>query len=424
MFKGAVLRYLLSGALSLLGNSLAGVVLPLVLLARTGDVLAAGSLAIICAVLQFVCGIVGGALLDRYNRRAVCVIADVISALSCAMLPIIDEIWGLSFGWFILTGLIGAIGDVPGMSARDALLPAVCEREGADLQRFVGANQSLHALINVVGPAAAALLIGFMNDIDALWITAACSCAAALVSLTLPRSVGEVHHAGASADAGVDSAISSDSSQGLRAILRGAWRVLIEGVRALFGNDELLRTSTLLAFGITMIMGSLQGIVLPTYFTQVAHPEMVGYVVASMGAGMLAGSLLYTGASYRMSRRSWLVVSLLGMAAGMCVLGSFPSPLVLLASAAVIGLSAGPASALLGFFAYDRVPDERRGAAMGTLNALYLVVAPAGAFLGSIVISLVSIDSAGIVMAAAWLVVTVFALVAKPLRNLDAPRPF
>ena len=42
MLKGAVLRYLVSDALSLTGNSIAGVVLPLVLLARTGDALAAG----------------------------------------------------------------------------------------------------------------------------------------------------------------------------------------------------------------------------------------------------------------------------------------------------------------------------------------------------------------------------------------------
>lgn len=35
MLKGAVLRYLVSDALSLTGNSIAGVVLPLVLLART-----------------------------------------------------------------------------------------------------------------------------------------------------------------------------------------------------------------------------------------------------------------------------------------------------------------------------------------------------------------------------------------------------
>lgn len=168
MFKGAVLRYLISDALSLLGNSIAGVVLPLVLLARTGDALAAGSLALICAVPQLVLGIVGGAVLDRVNRKAICVASDLISALSVALLPVIDATVGLSFGWFVALGLLGAVGDVPGMTARDALLPEVCEREGVDLQRFVGASQSLNALTGIVGPAAAALLIGLLNDIDAL----------------------------------------------------------------------------------------------------------------------------------------------------------------------------------------------------------------------------------------------------------------
>lgn len=81
MFKGAVLRYLISDALSMLGNSIAGVVLPLVLLARTGDVLAAGSLALICAVPQFVFGLLGGAVLDRVDRKLVCVVSDLVSAL-------------------------------------------------------------------------------------------------------------------------------------------------------------------------------------------------------------------------------------------------------------------------------------------------------------------------------------------------------
>ena len=179
MFKGAVLRYLLSDALSLIGNSIAGVVLPLVLLARTGDVLAAGSLALICAVPQFVCGVVGGAVLDRVNRRTVSVVADLISAASCALLPVVDEVWGLSFGWFVVLGLLGAVGVVPGMSARDALLPSVCEREGADLQRFVGASQSLGALVNIIGPAVPLCLL-------ALW-TMSMPCGSLPRSLAVPR---------------------------------------------------------------------------------------------------------------------------------------------------------------------------------------------------------------------------------------------
>lgn len=305
MFKGAVLRYLLSDALSLIGNSIAGVVLPLVLLARTGDVLAAGSLALISAVPQFVCGVVGGAVLDRVNRRTVSVVADLISAASCALLPVVDEVWGLSFGWFVVLGLLGAVGDVPGMSARDALLPSVCEREGADLQWFVGASQSLGALVNIIGPAVAALLIGFMDDVDALWITAAFSCGAALVTLTLPRSVGEVSSSNdataacngdvtsdeASIPAGVDAAPTAPKKAGM---LAAAKSVLVDGLSALFATDSLLRASTLLSFGITMVMGSLQGIVLPAYFTQLGQPEAVGYVVSAMGAGLLVGSTAYT----------------------------------------------------------------------------------------------------------------------------------
>ena len=437
MFKGAVLRYLLSDALSLIGNSIAGVVLPLVLLARTGDVLAAGSLALICAVPQFVCGVVGGAVLDRVNRRTVSVVADLISAASCALLPVVDEVWGLSFGWFVVLGLLGAVGDVPGMSARDALLPSVCGREGADLQRFVGASQSLGALVNIVGPAVAALLIGFMDDVDALWITAAFSCGAALVTLTLPRSVGEVSLSNdataacngdmtrdtVSVPAGVDGAPAAPKKAGM---LAAAKSVLVDGLSALFATDSLLRASTLLSFGITMVMGSLQGIVLPAYFTQLGQPEAVGYVVSAMGAGLLVGSTAYTALAHVMSRRRWLVVSLLGMAASVCVLGQFPAlpvllaaAAVLLAAAAVLGLFAGPASALLGFFAFDRVPDDRRGSAMGTLNALYLVVAPAGAFVGSVLISTAQIGGAGLVLTGAWVVVTALALIAKPLRHLD-----
>ncbi len=445
MFKGAVVRYLISDALSLIGNSIAGVVLPLVLLVRTGDVLAAGSLALICAVPQFVCGIVGGAVLDRVNRRTVSVAADVVSAAACALLPVVDEVWGLSFGWFVALGLLGAVGDVPGMSARDALLPAVCKREGADLQRFVGASQSLGALVNIVGPAVAALLIGMMDDVDVLWITAAFSCAAALVTWTLPREVGEVAEGdvaeglaegglaegelakgaglgenGSSAEgvAAAEGAAMADRGRGATSLLATAKSVLVDGLAALFASDALLRASTLLSFGITMVMGSLQGIVLPAYFTQIGEPEAVGYVVSAMGAGLLVGSLAYTALSSAMSRRAWLVTSLVGMAAAVVVLAGLPALPMLLGSAVALGLFAGPASALLGVFAFDRVPDDRRGSAMGTLNALYLVVAPVGAFTGSVLISLLQIEGAGMVLAGAWLVVTTAALIAKPLRDL------
>lgn len=418
MFKGAVLRYLISDALSLLGNSVAGVVLPLVLLARTGDVLAAGSLALICAVPQFVCGILGGALLDRVNRKAVCVASDLISALSIALLPVVDNIWGLSFFWFVALGLLGAVGDVPGMTARDALLPEVCEREGVDLQRFVGASQSLGSLVTVAGPAVAALLIGFMPDVDALWVTAACSCAAAAVSATLPHGVGAIKAHGKTDQAHEDTAPTSAAPEKPAEVLAGARAVLTDGLSALFADNRLLRATTLLSFGVTMIMASWQGIVLPAYFTQLGTPELTGVFVSAMGVGMLIGSLGYTALANRLSRRAWLTVSLLGMSVGAVGMGLLPTTPLLLASAALVGLFAGPASALLGFFAFERVPEDRRGSAMGTLNALYLVIGPMGTFLGSTLIAGLQIKATGLILAGLWSIVTLAALMAPALRDL------
>ncbi len=409
------LRFVLSSALSLLGNSVAAVVLPLILLARTGDALAAGTLALVCAVPQMLVGLLGGALLDRVNRRNVSVVSDLVSAASIALLPIVDMVWGLSFGWFVVLGLLGAIGDIPGMTARDTLLPAVVRRDGIDLQRFLGVSQSLESLVTIVGPALAAVLIGFAGDASALWVTAALSCAAALVTLTLPRSVGRTGNEEKTFGRTADS-----RSQGIVAAARASLR---DGVHVLFKSDKLLRASMLLSFGIIMVMGSFQGLVLPVHFTEIGRPELLGYVLSAMSAGLLVGSLGYTALALRLRRRTWFALSLLGMAAGVAVMGLLPGYPVLLAGAVVLGISAGPASALLGFFAFDRIPEANRGSALGTQNALVLVVAPVAVFLTSMVVEAAGAAVGALVLVGCWLAVTVWALGARSLRKMDEKGP-
>lgn len=403
----ATIRFLASSALSLLGNSVAGVVLPLILLARTGDPLAAGALALICAVPQMLAGLMGGALLDRLNRRNVSIVSDFVSAASIALMPVVDMVWGLDFGWFVVLGLLGAVGDIPGMTARDTLLPAVTKRDGVDMQQFLGVSQSLDSLVTIVGPALAAMLIGFGGDINALWVTAALSCAAALVTVTLPRSVGDVPRGEQTAPAS------------LRGIVRETRASLSEGVRILFKNDAVLRASTLLSFGIVMVLGSFQGLVLPVHFTESGHPELLGYVLSSMSFGLLAGSLGYAALAPRLRKRTWYILSLAGMAAGVGVMASLPSYPVMLAGAALLGITAGPASALLGFFAYDRIPAERRGSALGTQNALLLVAAPVAVFAASVGVSEAGTGATALALFAVWAFVTACALIAPGMRSID-----
>ncbi|MGB7425123.1 MAG: MFS transporter, partial [Ornithinimicrobium sp.] len=114
--------YLASYTLSGLGNSVAAIVLPLVVLQTTGSALAAGTVAAATVVPAVLAGLLMGVVIDRINRRTSSVITDLISAAAMFALPVVDMITGLSVGWFVLFGIIGAVGDVPGITAREALL--------------------------------------------------------------------------------------------------------------------------------------------------------------------------------------------------------------------------------------------------------------------------------------------------------------
>ncbi|GAA3291809.1 hypothetical protein ACFFON_00230 [Arthrobacter citreus] len=86
------ISYLTSHALSLLGNSIAAIALPLIVLQATGSVMSAGILAVSTAVPAFLAGLLTGVVIDRMNRRIASAAADVISAVSLAALPVIDAL--------------------------------------------------------------------------------------------------------------------------------------------------------------------------------------------------------------------------------------------------------------------------------------------------------------------------------------------
>lgn len=399
----ATLPFVASSSFSLLGNSIAGVVLPLVLLAKTGDALAAGTLAIVCALPQVLAGVFGGALLDRFNRRDLSVLSDLISAASIAALPIIDMTVGLSFGWFVVCGIIGAIGDIPGMTARDTLLPAVIEHDKLDLQRFMGVSQSIDNLVVIVGPAVASMGMGFLGAANTLWLTAALSLVAAMTTLFVPRAVGIPPKADRPGGAG---------------LVRTAMQSTKEGVRVLFKSDAVLRASVVLGMLIVIVMGSYQGMVLPVFFTQENAPTLLGYVLSALSVGALVGSLGYAKFAYAMKRRTWYAVSFVGMAIGVAALGSLASYGVILAGAAMLGLFSGPVSALFGYFVYGLIPDEHRGAALGTQNSMLLVVAPIAVFATSIVIEIVGVGMTSLVLALGWILLTLYALAMRAMREI------
>ena len=193
--------YLTSYALSVLGNSIAAIALPLIVLETTGSAQDVGVVAGATAIPAVAAGLLMGVVIDRINRRAASIATDLISAAAIAALPLIDALTGLSVGWFVLAGVIGSLGDVPGLTARDAMLPAVTGAGRVPAERLIDLRESLGAIALLVGPAVAGTLMALVDGSTVLWITAATSAAAALVTLLIPRGVGQITGAPAT-DAG------------------------------------------------------------------------------------------------------------------------------------------------------------------------------------------------------------------------------
>src|SRR5690625_3989331 len=99
--------------MSALGNSIAGIVWPWIVLERTGDPAAAGLVAAAVAVPSVIFAFLGGYLIDTVGRKPMSVISDIISGASVAGVVLIDQTLGLTIAWFIALGIIGGVGGCP-----------------------------------------------------------------------------------------------------------------------------------------------------------------------------------------------------------------------------------------------------------------------------------------------------------------------
>ncbi|MFF3855557.1 MFS transporter [Micromonospora sp. NPDC002575] len=391
--------YLASYVLSMLGNSIAGVVLPLLVLHITGSVLATGAVAVASALPAALAGLVMGVVIDRINRRTASVLTDVISALSVAALPLVDAAVGLAVGWFVLFAVIGSFGDVPGLTAREAMIPGMIRVGRVSAERLLGLREALGAVVMLIGPAAGAALLAAFDGVTVLWVTAATSAAAAAVTMLIPREAGEVPAGGAG---------------GRRVVLRDGWHTL--------ARSPFLLTITLLSVGLAVVLAGFQALVLPVYFTLQQRPEMLGLVLSALAVGLLIGGGVYAAAGGRGRRRAWFLTGMLITIAGFGAMATLAGPWIVLGAAALIGLGNGLFGSLIGVLMVERIPDGLRGRVMSLQNSL-LTLAPALGMGGAaLLIAESGARTGAVVLAAVWLVVGVTAIGARALRDLD-PRP-
>jgi MFS family permease len=397
--KRTATLYFAADFTSLLGNSAIGLVLPWLVLVRTGDPAAAGLVAAASAAPGFLAAIVGGALIDRLGRRRVAILADVGSATAVALLPIVDATIGLSVGWFIALGVLGAVFDVPGMTARDALLPDVARASGMPIDRVSGIRESLFGASFLAGPLVAGAALAVLPDAAVLWLTAGCSALAALLTLALPRAVGATP---------------------VEAGPQGGWAWLRDGLGALRGSPVALAT-TLLAVGSVFAISPLQGVVLPVLFQELDAPALLGLTLAVFAVGLIGGSLGYGALARRIGRRRVLATALVVSLVGLGAFAIAPIVPVAFAAAGCVGFGFGVLNPMFPVLVAERIPEAARGRVLGLQNAGYLAAFPLGVLVAGFVVSTGGVQAGAIATALVWVVIVGFALVAPGLRDLESP---
>lgn len=394
-----VLFYLSSLGTSLLGNSITAIALPLLVLFTTGSPLGAGAVALAAAVPAAVAGLLMGSLMDRINRRTVAILSDVISAAALMILPIIDLTVGLNLGWFIAVAVLNSFGDVPGITAREAMLPAIAQTARIDPSRLIGLRESLTGVSLLVGPAIAGILVASLEPVTVMWITSGIAATAAMLTLIVPS-----HASKLSRTEQEDSAPSMSGSvfSGLVIIVR----------------TPLLRTVVLLGLALAFVLAAIQSMVIPVHFAFQDEAQFVGYVLSALAAGLLVGGGLFAAWGTTISRRVWIIVGASVVAVGFIIIGILGPVWSVFLGAAIVGLGGGCMNAVVGLAFVENVADAQRGTVLSAQNAIATLIPAAGIGATSLLIEIGTLHVATSALVLLWIVAAVLTVISPSIRRL------
>ncbi|MFC6146508.1 MFS transporter [Corynebacterium nasicanis] len=377
--------YLASAATSMLGNAVATIVWPWLVLERTGNPAAAGVVAAAIALPSLAVAFLGGYLIDTVGRKRMSIISDVISGLSVVGVILVDQAVGLTLASFIILGIIGAVGDIPGMAARSALVGDVARTSGRTVDFIAGLNQSIGGMAWLIGPALAGFLMAALPIELVLWVTAGCSLLAAGLTalLRLRPSMEE---------------IPVDVPD------LGALRSWAEVVR-----PAPIRLLAAISFVSAALVSPYLAILMPAHFQRIDAPVQLGLAMSAYAVGMMASGFLIAAAGTTRRRTIW-VASMTFFTIGFAGMAALHYSWLVIAGMVIAGLGGGLLGPLQMVLVTEIIPERLRGRAFSVFMAIGQFSAPIGLIAATGLLTQVSIYVTAAVLAVAWALISVWAI--------------
>jgi len=273
-------------AISQLGDAVFYIALVWLVVELTGSALAVGTMMILTQVPRLVLQAVGGVIVDRYDRRKIMLLADLLRAMvvfifASLVLAQVVELWHV-YILAVIFGLVGAFF----LPAQTAVIPLLVGKD-----ELITAN-SLNSMTlqanNIIGPALGGVLISLPGvGVGGVSLFNALSFATGALGIWLIRlPAQEREGAGGS-----------------------FWGALIGGLHYLRSYPVILTLAglaALLNFAAAPIM-----VLMPLFAKEVLEVGVrgFGFMEAGVGAGLLTGSLVI-GAIGKVRRRGPYILGL------------------------------------------------------------------------------------------------------------------
>ena len=342
--------------------------LPLEIYRRTGSTLATGGMVLAFLVPSIVLGSLGGVFVDRWDRRRLMLLINVVLALAVLPLLAIDAL-GLWIAYAVLF-LMSCLEQLFG-PAETALLPNLLDNADDDLVTANALNGMNNHLARLIGPVIGGVVVA-TGGITAVALIDAASfvIAAALIwSIRSPRT----------------RAVRTDTLEHQAAT---AWRRLLHEWREGLGlvwRQPILR-ALLAFFVITRIGEGLTMTLFVPWAVDAVHGGEMGYglLLATQAIGGLAGAVVIGRMGSRINPLRMVIWSAVSFGLIDLVLFGYPVIFPFIGPALVMMVIVGvPGAAMMaGIVTLEQTltSDSHRGRVIGALGA----VGAAGSLIGAL----------------------------------------
>ncbi|MBV7339835.1 MFS transporter [Chloroflexi bacterium TSY] len=346
--------------LSTTGDTMLLLALPLYIYEQTGSALETGTMTIVQYLPRILLGSVAGVLADRWDRRRIMMVSDLLRA-ALLLLLLTGELWMI----YVIAFVEATISQFF-TPAKDALLPNLVHKR--DLVAANSLNATSRAFMWLAGPTLGGALMALLGLPIVVLIDVASYLLSALLIRFIQNSVMRKESVIQNVESGWESVL-QQLQAGFAVVREQHW------LQALF-----------IVVGLSMFGQGIINVLFVIFVREIVDVGAweLGWIVAAQGVGSLIGSFIMGRVGNSLQPFRMIVLARMGITLAFLVTWNFPLLSVQLVFSALLGIPAIANGVSTETLLQSRVENRYRGRVFGAMEMNRSLLQLGGSVLGTL----------------------------------------